>query len=66
MEREMVQSIEFYQKKLLTVKPNTIRFKFMKFMIQKLENEQKGVKKSTLDKHESYEQFERKMRNLFH
>ena len=42
----MEKSIDFYKKKLLTVKPNTVSFKYLKFMIEKLESRQKGVKKS--------------------
>jgi hypothetical protein len=42
----MEESIEFYKKKLLTVKPNTVSSKYLKFMIKKLESRQKGVKKS--------------------
>ncbi len=29
----MEESIEFYKKKLLTVKPNTVSSKYLKFMI---------------------------------
>ena len=42
----MEKSIDFYKKKLLTVKPNTVSSKYLKFMIKKLESRQKGVKKS--------------------